>query len=315
MTTEIIPLGTASALPTRHRHLSGLVLCREGRVLLFDCGEGTQFQLLHAGVKRSGLEAVFISHLHGDHFFGLMGLFSTLALLRREAPLTLAGPPGLQAFVHALPGIDQGGLPFPVRYVERGADAVPAVVLDDAAFRVEARPLDHRIFALGYRFEEKPRPGHLDVDRARALGVTDYRHFRRLTAGEAVTLADGRIVASEEVVGPPQPGVAFAYVTDTRPCAAGEALAKDVDLLYHEATFADDLATRARETGHSTARQAAEVARAAGARRLLLGHFSARYKDVVGLVAEARTVFQNTEAAEELKRYVLQGSTNVKRQT
>ena len=306
MQTEVIPLGTASAVPTRHRHLAALALRRQGQVLLFDCGEGTQFQLLHAGVKRSRIEAVFITHFHGDHVFGLMGLLSTLALLGREHPLLLAGPVGLRAFVDALPGLAHTDLPFPVRLVELPEDTTHAVVLDADAYTVEARPLDHRIFALGYRFEEKPRPGHLDVEAANALGVTDYRHYRRLKAGEAVTLEDGRVVRPEQVVGPPRPGASFAYLTDTRPCEQGVLLAAGADLLYHEATFGDDLADRADETGHSTARQAAEVAQAAGARRLLLGHFSARYRDVSALVAEARTTFQNTEAAEELKRYVLQ---------
>ncbi len=303
MHTEVIPLGTASALPTRTRHLAALALVRQGRVLLFDCGEGTQFQLLRAGVKRSALEAIFITHFHGDHFYGLMGLLATVALLERAAPLTVVGPAGLEKFVRSIPGVRNQGLPFALDFVELCEGFEHAVVFETVAYAVEARPLDHRIFTLGYRWQEKPRPGRLDVERAQALGVTDYRHYRRLKAGEAVTLDDGRVVPPEAVVGPPRPGVAFAYVSDTRPCAAGVALAAGADLLYHEATFGDDLAERAAETGHSTARQAAEVARRAGAARLLLGHFSARYKDPAPLVEQARAVFQNTEAAEELKRY------------
>ena len=303
MNTEIIPLGTASAMPTRERHLSSTAVVCGGSMVLFDCGEGTQFQMIQAGLKRTRVDAIFITHLHGDHYFGLMGLLSTLALLKREAPLTVAGPAGIESVVQALPGVRADELTFPVEYVALWDDLTHAVVFETDTYTVEARPLDHRVFTAGYRFQEKTKPGHLDVERARALGVTDYRHYRALKAGEAVTLDDGRRVEPEAVVGPPVPGQAFAYVTDTRPCAAGETLARGAALLYHDATFGDDLAERADETGHSTARQAAEVARRAGVHTLLLGHFSARYKDVSGLVGEARTVFQNTEAAEELKRY------------
>ena len=303
MTTEIIPLGTASAVPTRERHLSGTALRREGRLLLFDCGEATQFQLLRAGLKHSQLDAIFITHLHGDHYFGLMGLLSTLALLNRIEPLTVVGPAGIAEIVQAMPGVRDDDLTFRVAYVELWDDLKREVVFDTKAFTVEARPLDHRVFAVGYRFQEKMQPGRLDVERAQALGATDYRHYRAFKAGEAVTLDDGRVVQPEAVVGPPRPGVSFAYVSDTRPCEAGVTLARGADLLYHEATFTEDFKANAVKTGHSTARDAADVARRAGAQKLILGHFSARYKDVSVLVDEARAVFQNTEAAEELKRY------------
>ena len=303
MTTEIIPLGTSSAIPTRDRHLSSTALRWEGRLLLFDCGEATQFQLLRAGLKHSHLDAIFITHLHGDHYFGLMGLLSTLALLNRIEPLTVVGPAGIAEIVQAMPGVRDDDLTFRVAYVELWDDLKREVVFDTKAFTVEARPLDHRVFAVGYRFQEKMQPGRLDVERAQALGATDYRHYRALKAGEAVTLDDGRVVQPEAVVGPPRPGVSFAYVSDTRPCEAGVTLARSADLLYHEATFTEDFKANAVKTGHSTARDAADVARRAGAQKLILGHFSARYKDVSVLVDEARAVFQNTEAAEELKRY------------
>ena len=305
MTTEIIPLGTASAIPTRERHLSGLALVRQGRVFLFDCGEGTQYQLLRGGIKLMHLDVICITHTHGDHLYGLPGLLSTLALYGREDPLTVVGPAGLEAMLRALPGLSNAWLPFPIQFVELSESLEQATVYETAAYTIEARPIEHRIFAVGYRFQEKDRPGRLYPERAEALGVTDYRHFRQLKAGHPVTLDDGRVVQPEEVIGPPRPGVGFAYVSDTRPCSGGIALAREADLLYHEATFAEELHARAIETGHSTAREAAEVAHAAQARFLLLGHFSARYKDPAPLVEEARTLFQNTEAASELKRYEL----------
>lgn len=305
MKTEIIPLGTASAIPTTHRHLSALALQRQGQILLFDCGEGTQFRLLKARLKRSRIDAIFITHFHGDHFYGLMGMLSTMALLERSDELTVVGPEGIEQILRSIPGLKNDWLPYRIRFVELPETFEHAVVFETEACRVEARPVEHRIFTVGYRYEETPRPGHLNVDRANALGVTDYRHYRMLKAGEAVTLEEGRVVHPAEVVGPEQAGASFAYVTDTLPCAGGRALAEGVDLLYHEATFAEDLRDRAVETGHSTAREAGEVARDAGASQLLLGHFSARYKSVDQLIQEARAVFQNTEAAQELRRYDL----------
>ena len=304
--THLVPLGTASAIPTRDRHLSAAALEREGRMLLFDCGEGTQLQLLRAGLKRSRIDGIFITHFHGDHFYGLMGLLSTMALLKREEKLTIVGPERIEEIVRSLPGLANDWLPFPVEYVELAEDFEHQVVLETDVYTVEARPVDHRIFAAGFRYSEKPKPGRLDVEKARALGATDFKFYPLLKAGQAVTLDDGRAIQPGDVVGPEQLGATFAYVLDTRPCEGGYLLAEGVDVLFHEATFTSELQQRARETGHSTAREAAEVACQADVGRLLLSHFSARYTDVRPLVDEARAVFQNTEAAEELKRYTLE---------
>ena len=305
MLTEVIPLGTGSAMPTRGRHFSSFALRRGGRLLLFDCGEGTQFRLLEAGLKSARLEAVFITHFHGDHFYGLMGLLSTLGLLKRRDSLTIAGPRGLRDLIHLMPGLATERLTFPIHFVALEEGMGHTVVYETDEFTVEARPLVHSIFAAGYRFEEKARPGNLDVEAARALGVTDYQHYRCLKSGQPVTLEDGRRVRPEEVVIPASPGASFAYVTDTRPCENGRLLARGVDVLYHEATFSRDDRERALETQHATAHEAATVARDAGAARLLIGHFSARYQTPAPLLEEARAVFENTEAAEELKPYLL----------
>ncbi|MEZ4700711.1 MAG: ribonuclease Z [Rhodothermales bacterium] len=302
---SIVPLGVASALPTLDRHFSATALVREGHVFLFDCGEGTQLQLARAGIKRPRIEAIFITHLHGDHVFGLPGLLSTLALLDHDRPLRIVGPAGLrEALAAFMQPSGERGIPYPIEYVVLDPGFEHAVVLDTPEYRVEARPLAHSIFAAGYRFEEKPRPGPLDPEKAQSLGVTDVKDFKRLKAGEAVAVAGG-VVTPQDVLGAPLPGASFAYVTDTKPCESGVRLADHADLLYHEATFREADARRAGETGHATAREAAEVARKANAGRLLLGHFSARY-DAAGIQAllnEARDIFQNTGAAEELKRY------------
>ena len=247
---------------------------------------------------------MFVTHLHGDHLYGLPGLVTTLAMLEREDPLTIVGPEGVRAMMRAMPGVkDDGSLP--VTYVELAPDVEHQIVYQAQGVTVEARPIEHRVFCVGYRYQEDTRPGSLDGEGARAAGVTEGDQFEALKRGEDVALPDGTVVRSADLLGPPRPGAAFAYVLDTMPCETGRQLAADADLLMHEATFTDEHAERAHEVGHSTARQAAEVARDAGARRLLLTHFSARYNDPAALVAEAREVFPETEAAEELTRYAV----------
>jgi len=305
MLTEVIPLGTGSAMPTRGRHFSSFALRRGGSLLLFDCGEGTQFGLLEAGLKNTRIEAVFITHFHGDHLYGLVGLLSTLGLLKRRESLTIVGPRGLQDLVNLMPGLAAERLTFSIHFVALDEDMGRMAVYETDAFTVEARPLAHSIFAAGYRFAEKARPGNLDVEAARVLGVTDYQQYRQLKSGQPVTTAGGRLVRPEEVVIPAPPGSSFAYVTDTRPCENGRLLAHGVDVLYHEATFTQGDRQRALETKHATAHEAATIARDAGAARLLIGHFSARYQTSAPLLEEARAVFENTEAAEELKPYLL----------
>ena len=301
--TDVVPLGTASALPVRGRHLTSFALRREGSTLLFDCGEGTQFQLLEAGLKRSKVEAVFITHFHGDHLYGLPGLMMTLNMLERAEPLTLVGPEGLREIVTAMPGLSGEWLCYDVRYVELGKHFRHEIVYDAPEFTVEARPLEHQVFCAGYRFVEKTRPGRMDGEKARALGVREGWQFEALKEGKTVRLADGHVVQPDAVVGPRRPGVKVAFVYDTVPCAGGRLLARDADLLVHEATFTEDQADRAVQVGHSTAKGAAALAQEAGAKRLLLTHFSARFPDPQPLVDEARTVFPNAEAAKELETY------------
>jgi len=304
MTPTIIPLGTASAMPAHGRHLSATALWRDGRLLLFDCGEGTQYRLRDAGLKRSRIDIIFITHLHGDHCFGLPGLLSTLGMIQRTDPLTVVGPEGIQAFGH-LPGLGVESLPFELTFLTLPESTGVEIVEETPEYTVTARPLKHRTPTFGYRFEEKSKPGPLDPQRARSLGVSDPEDFGRLKEGQPVTTPDGTTVQPDEVLGPVQPGAVFAYVTDTRPCDEGVHLASHANLLLHDATFGMTHHARAIETGHATAREAARVAQRAGAQRLLLSHFSARYEDTAVLEQEARTVFSNTTAARELERYPL----------
>jgi ribonuclease Z len=305
MTTDIIPLGTASAMPTADRHLSALAVERKGRIFLFDCGEGTQYRLMDADLSRARIDAVFITHLHGDHCYGLPGLLSTMALQQRTDPVTLVVPPGTRTMLEAIPGASPDELPFPVEAREVDADLTETIVYETEELTVTTRPLQHRRFAMGFRLEERTRPGRFHPERARALGVPEGPAFARLQDGETVTTDDGTTVRPGQVMGPPRPGIAVAYVTDTRPCDGGRALARDADLLYHDATFTDACHARAVKTGHSTAREAAKLAREVGVRRLLLGHISARYDDPAPLAAEAKAVFPDSSIAEELRRYSL----------
>ncbi len=299
----LIPLGTSSAVPTRERFLSGTILERSGRLFLFDCGEGTQYRLAQSGLKPSRIDAICISHLHGDHFFGLFGLLSSLAFRGRRSPLTLVGPPGMEAALEAVFGLTGGTPEFEIRHVPVGPSDGAVRVIDAEEVFIETRPLDHRIFTIGYRFQEKDRPGRLDLDRAGALGITEHEAYRRLKEGHDVVRGDGRVVRPEQVLGPKRSGASVAYCFDTRPTEQAVELARGVDLLYHDATFAEAHRDRAMETGHSTAREAALVAREAGARALLLGHFSSRYADVDVLVREAAELFPPVRAAEDLQRY------------
>lgn len=300
ISTEVTPLGTSGAIPTPDRHLSATALRREGRVLLFDCGEGTQLRLLRAGLLGNKLEAIFITHLHGDHVYGLPGLISTLGFLERTAPLTLVGPEGIGDLLRAMPGLSLGDGPYPLHIAELHETIEHETVYETSAFRVEARPLAHRVPCVGYRYVEATRPGRFDAQAARKAGVTDGPDFETLARGGSVRI-DGREVTAAGIVGPERKGTVVAYCLDTAPCDGGRALASGADLLIHDATFGDDEAERAVETGHSTARQAAEVAREAGARRLLLTHFSARYPDTGDLVGQAQEVFAASGAAEELE--------------
>lgn len=293
-------LGTSSGQPTLDRGLSCVAVEREGDLFLLDCGEGAQMQFRRAGLRFGRVAAVLITHLHGDHVTGLPGLLMSLQMAGRTTPLLLAGPPGLAEYVTQTARMIYTGFGFELRFVE--ADSAGTVV-ETGDLRIETAPLDHRILAMGYRLEERDFPGHFDVAAATARGVAPGPDFGRLQRGETVLGASGRAVIPAEVVGPPRRGKAVAYCTDTRPCEGAVTLGRGADVLIHESTFLAERAEDARETGHSTAAEAAEVARRAGAHRLLITHFSPRYVDATPLLEEARAVFPAVEAAEELRVY------------
>ena len=274
--------GTAGSVPTARRGLPAILLRAGGERILFDCGEGTQQQLLRsAGLPE--LDAIFISHFHLDHWLGLVGMLKTFDLRARERPLTIYGPPGLKSLFSALRPV-MGRTGYPLSLVE--LEPYEEVRFD--GYSIGSFPVRHRVEAYGYAFVEDDRPGRFDADAARALGVSEGPDFGRLQRGETV---GG--VRPEQVVGEDRPGRRIVYSGDTAPCQAVEVLARDADVLVHEATFLSDERARARDTGHSTAAQAAEIARDAGVRLLALCHLSTRYfpREIRD---EARAVFPNT---------------------
>jgi ribonuclease Z len=281
---DIIFLGTSSGTPSRERNVSSVAVVLDGTVLLFDCGEGTQHQLLRAPVKSGAIEAIFITHLHGDHVYGLPGLLATLSMNGRQRPLTLVGPEELREHVECVLRTSHHNPMFPI-------DVAPPPYRGEG-FTVIAAPLEHSIHALGYCLIEDDRPGTFDREKARALGIPAGPQW-----GELQRAGDPR------VCGPPRPGRRVAYCTDTRPCASAAELARGADVLIHESTYAEELRAEADARLHSTPAGAASVAKDAGVGRLLLTHFSTRYGDVAPLVEEARAVFPNSDAAEDFATF------------
>ena len=289
-------LGTSAARPTVERNVTALSLVREGETLLFDCGEGTQRQMMRYGVGFTTSD-VFFTHFHTDHVLGIIGLTRTMALQGRTELLRLYGPPGALKSLRACIAFGGERLTFPVEI----AELEPGAVLDRKDYQLHAIAADHHgASALGYAMIEKTRLGRFNPDLAREIGIPEGPLWGRLHRGERITLPDGREIDAATLVGQPRAGRRVVISGDTRPTAALRELAAHADLLVHEATFGDDEADRAIETGHSTAREAATLARDADVKRLLLTHFSARYsRDPGELVAQAQTVFSNTVAARD----------------
>jgi ribonuclease Z len=287
-------LGTAAARPTVGRNVTSLLVQREGDTLMFDCGEGTQRQMMRYGTGFS-FSDIFFTHLHADHFLGVIGLLRTLGLQAREEPMDLWTPRGTESILKQAVELGVERVPFEVRIngVEAG-EPVARNGYDVVPFRVS-----HGGKAFGWAIVEHERLGRFNAAKAREMGIPEGPLWGKLHHGHAVEV-DGRTIAPEDVVGDPRPGRKLVISGDTRPCQSTREMAANADLLVHEATFADDEAERAAHTGHSTAREAAEVAAGAGVLRLVLTHFSPRYADDPRMLEkEARAVFPGTVAAHD----------------
>lgn len=302
---ELTFLGTSAGVPTRTRNMTSIVLNLQqptaAEVWLFDCGEGTQHQFLHTALHPGKLNKIFITHLHGDHLFGLPGLLCSRSMQGNSLPLTLYGPKGLREFVEVALRLSGSWTDYPLDIVEIG----PGLILDDAGYRVTAWPLNHPVECYGYRVEEHDKPGTLDAARLIADGVPSGPLFQQLKQGLSVELADGRIVDGRRYLGPTTPGKKLAIFGDTAPCAAALELAHDVDVMIHETTLEQAMAEKANARGHSSSQQAAALARDAGVGTFIATHFSSRY-DLQGcqrLLAECREIFPQTLLAEDFMVY------------
>jgi ribonuclease Z len=285
---DLVFIGTSGSVPTATRAPSALLLRRGGERLLFDCGEGTQRQMLRSSVGLIELREVFVSHFHADHYLGLPGMLKTFALRGRELPLTVYGPPGLRELFGALRRIF-GKLTYGLELVE----LAPGERLERGEYDLVTFPVAHRVQSLGFALVEHERPGRFDVDAADALGVPSGPERGLLQAGEPLTLADGRVVTPDEVLGPPRPGRKVVLSGDTAPSPTVLEAARGAEVLVHEATFLEEERDRARETAHATALEAAELAREAEVGLLALTHLSNRYFGPEA-AREARTIFPDT---------------------
>jgi len=291
MSLSVRLLGTSASRPTIERNVASVAVVREGETLLFDCGEGTQRQMMRYGVSFA-LQDIFFTHFHADHVIGVIGLMRTLSLQGRSEPLQLWGPKGAIRTMKRAEEFGMDRLSFPLEVSE----LEPGQRLPRKDYGIAAYQVDHRgARALGYAIVEDERKGRFNPERARELGIPEGPMWGEIHRGRAVTLGDGRIIEPSELVGGPRSGRKVVITGDTRPCSATVAIAQGADLLVHEATFGDEEAARAVETGHSTAREAAIVARDANVGMLLLTHFSARYsRDAADLGKEARECFERT---------------------
>ena len=294
---ELHILGCGSALPTtRHFATSQVVNLRE-KLFMIDCGEGAQMQLRRSRLKFSRLNHIFISHLHGDHCFGLLGLISTFGLLGRTADLHIHSPRGLEELFAPMLAFFCKTLTYKVFFHEFETKE-PMLIYDDRSVTVTTIPLKHRIPCCGFLFEEKQRPNHIIRDMVDFYKVPVYE-LNRIKNGADYVTPEGEVIPNARLTRPSAAPRRYAYCSDTIYLPSITEQIKGVDLLFHEATFAEDAAPRAKETFHTTASQAAQIARDAEVKKLLIGHFSARYDDEQVLLEEARPVFPNTQLAKE----------------
>jgi ribonuclease Z len=298
---ELVVLGAASATPTSNNYTTSQLLKLREHYFLIDCGEGAQKQLRRSKTKFSRINHIFISHLHGDHFFGLVGLLSSFHLLGRTTPLTVYGPPKLKEIVLTQFRAAGTFTSYPISFVVT-QHKVPQVLVETDAYTISSFPLKHRIATTGFLFKEKPLKRGLNKAVADSYGipVCDYHWIKD---SRDWTSDQGEVVANAELTTDPPAPLSYAFASDTMYVPETAEYVKGVDLLYHESTFCEDRADRALTTMHSTAKEAARVAQEAGAKNLLIGHYSARYRDFDQFEKEAKTVFEATLRARELHAY------------
>jgi ribonuclease Z len=303
---KITFLGTSSGVPTRSRNVSSVAISlpQRAEVWLFDCGEGTQHQLLRSEIRSSQIRRIFVTHMHGDHIFGLMGLIASIGLAGKGQDIEIYGPQGLAEYLQSCAKYSYMHLNSRLQVRE----VKPGLVYEDDEFVVTCQLLKHRVPAYGYRIAEKDRPGRFNLEKARALGIPSGPIYGKLKQGETITLEDGRQINGKELCSEPEIGRKVAYCTDTVFCDTAVELARDADVLIHEATFAHQDAEMAFDRLHSTSTMAAQVALLSGVKHLIMTHFSPRYApgnslQLDDLKQEARAIFPSTKLAYDFYTY------------
>jgi ribonuclease Z len=288
-------LGNNSAVPAFNRHPTSQVVTLDGTNFLVDCGEGTQIQLINYKVRRSKISHIFISHLHGDHYFGLIGLINSLSLLSHQQELTVFGPSPLKEIIELQLKVADTKLCYPLHIHHISG---PATLLDDATVTVRCFRTNHRIECYGFSFEQKKQPRKLNLEKAKEHEIPAL-FYDRLKNGEDYTKKDGTVVKNNLVTEAAEPGKRYAFCADTKYDESLIPHIMQADLIYHETTYLDNLRERAEARFHSTTKQAAALAKKAGVKKLLIGHFSSKYDTLEEFEKEAREIFSNTELALE----------------
>lgn len=293
---RIIFLGTGGSLPTRNRNPSAIMINRKGELLLFDCGEGTQQQMMRAKTGMMNLSSIFITHLHADHFLGIPGLMQTMSFMGRKEPLLIYGPEGTREFTELFEALGY----FNLKYEVRGIELKPGDLVEREEYVIRALKTEHNISSLGYALIENPRPGRFNREKAIKLGIPPGPLFAKLQKGNPVEV-NGKLINPEDVMGAPRPGRTVVYSGDTRPCKSILEASRNADVLIHDGSFADEMADWAEESKHSTAGEVAALAKEAGVRKLILTHISSRYTDdAEPILTDSKKIFENVIIAEDL---------------
>ena len=293
---EIILLGTSSAVHSYTRNHPAIILKAFGETMLFDCGEGTQRQLIFAKVSPMKISKIFLSHYHGDHILGLPGLLQSMNFRGREKKLTIYGPKGLYDLKDSLFKLGYSKIEFPIEFIEIGSQTIES----DEDYIIKSQHVNHNVPCLAYSVEELKKP-RFNREKAIELGVPVGPDFGRLHNGEEVEI-DGKIIKPEQVLGPPRKGNKITYSGDTTPCSEMVDFAKDSTILIHESTYMSEDADKAVENFHSTSADAAKIAKDSNSKELILTHFSTRYTQTDGLLKEAKEIFENTKLAKDFMK-------------
>lgn len=293
---RVIFLGTGGSLPTRNRNPSAIMVNREGELLLFDCGEGTQQQMMRARTGMMSLSSIFVSHFHADHFLGIPGLIQTMSFMGRKEPLLIYGPEGTREFTELFKAFGF----FNFKYEIYGIQLKPGDIVERKDYVIRALKTEHGVPSLGYALIENPRLGRFNREKAVELGIPPGPLFAELQKGNSLEV-DGKIVKPKDVMGPLRPGRTVVYSGDTRPCESVLEASRDADLLIHDCSFSDEMIDWAEESGHSTAGEVAALAKEARVRKLILTHISSRYTDdVEPILTDSKKIFDSVIVAEDL---------------